>query len=172
MPRIPGAANLNAVLMRLPALKVKTFIPHPSLKTISIQFSYCLSNWMLVSTSFHGFSQPSFSALSFECSLSSSFYSTWAFFTSPCNFLCTSPVEAFATSSCMPCSFVVQANLLWGNYSSNSIYLENMNSKVVIAPRPHFLIPYSSREEPAMFLCNVLCCILKSFFEPVLVSVL
>ena len=121
-----------------------------------------------MSTSFHGFSQPSFSALSFECSLSSSFYSTWAFFTSPCNFLCTSPVEAFATSSCMPCSFVVQANLLWGNYSSNSIYLENMNSKVVITPRPHFLIPYSSREEPAMFLCNVLCCILKSFFEPVL----
>ena len=108
-----------------------------------------------------------------SCSTSlSSFYSTWAFFTFPCNFLCTSPVEAFATSSCMPCSFVVQANLLWGNYSSNSIYLENMNSKVVIAPRPHFLIPYSSREEPAMFLCNVLCCILKSFFEPVLVSVL
>lgn len=62
--------------------------------------------------------------------------------TSPCDFLCTSQVETFAISSCVPCSFVVQATLLWWNYSSNSVYLVSMNSKVVISPRQPFLMPW------------------------------
>lgn len=118
--------------------------PQASSKTISLQFSHCLSNDLLAYKHFHDFGPPLFLSITISCTLPLLVFNLVISYL----FLWLSRHQ----SSGNICNFLLHAMLFcdpafrllfWGSYFSIHVYPVNMNSKVVIPLRQPFLIPWT-----------------------------